>query len=91
MPVPGGRPAPPTGLRCAGRVHRSATADGKLERHRAIKVTDRAAAFAVPARSVTSLEVKGLSGVADDGTHLGIGTGDDSAAQRLAAGRGAPR
>ncbi|MDT0397516.1 MULTISPECIES: RICIN domain-containing protein [Streptomyces] len=84
------------------------SADGKLERHRAIKVTDRAATFAVPAQSVTSFEVKGVSGVAedasplrrghtytltgvqsgkavtvaDDGTHLVIGTGDDSAAQR---------
>lgn len=84
------------------------SADGKLERHRAVKVTDRAATFAVPAQSVTSFEVKGVSGVAedasplrrghtytltgvqsgkavtvaDDGTHLVIGTGDDSAAQR---------
>ncbi|MFI2425741.1 RICIN domain-containing protein [Streptomyces sp. NPDC018955] len=84
------------------------SADGKLERHRPIKVTDRAATFTVPAQSVTSFVVKGVSGVAkdapllrkghtytltgvqsgkavtvaDDGTHLVIGTGDGSASQR---------
>lgn len=84
------------------------SADGKLERHRAVKVTDRAATFAVPAQSVTSFEVKGVSGVAedapllrkghtytltgvqsgkavtvaDDGTNLVIGTGDDSVSQQ---------
>jgi O-glycosyl hydrolase len=42
------------------------SADGKLERHRAIKVTDRAATFTVPAQSVTSFVVKGVSGVAKD-------------------------
>ncbi|MFC8423389.1 RICIN domain-containing protein [Streptomyces sp. NPDC057236] len=91
------------------------SADGKLERHRTVKVTDRAATFAVPAQSVTSFEVKGVSGVAedapllrkghtytltgvqsgkaltvaDDGTNLVIGTGDDSVSQqwRLSAVR----
>ncbi|CAL9664958.1 hypothetical protein SUDANB176_07175 [Streptomyces sp. enrichment culture] len=42
------------------------SADGKLERHRAVKVTDGRATFAVPAQSVTSFVVKGVSGVAKD-------------------------
>ncbi|GAA2288880.1 hypothetical protein GCM10010145_51200 [Streptomyces ruber] len=42
------------------------SADGKLERHRAIKVEDRAATFTVPAQSVTSFVVEGVSGVAED-------------------------
>jgi O-glycosyl hydrolase len=42
------------------------SADGKLERHGAIKVTDRAATFTVPAQSVTSFVVEGVSGVAKD-------------------------
>lgn len=42
------------------------SADGKLARHRAVKVSDRAATFTVPAQSVTSFEIKGVSGVAKD-------------------------
>ncbi|MFE9173678.1 RICIN domain-containing protein [Streptomyces kebangsaanensis] len=56
-----------------GDVSRRATvtpvvtsADGKLERHAAIKVTDRRATFTVPAQSVTSFVVSGVSGVAKD-------------------------
>lgn len=60
-----------------GKVSRSATvtpvvtsADGKLERHRAVKVSDRKATFTVPAQSVTSFLVKGVSGVAKDAAEL---------------------
>ncbi|QQM45979.1 glycoside hydrolase [Streptomyces liliifuscus] len=60
-----------------GKVSRSATvtpvvtsADGKLERHRAVKVSDRKATFTVPAQSVTSFVVKGVSGVAKDAAEL---------------------
>ncbi|GAA3191546.1 RICIN domain-containing protein [Streptomyces virens] len=42
------------------------SADGKLERHGAVKVSDRAATFTVPAQSVTSFVIKGVSGVAQD-------------------------
>ena len=42
------------------------SADGKLERHRAVKVSDRTATFTVPAQSVTTFVVKGVSGVAKD-------------------------
>ncbi|MCX4911386.1 RICIN domain-containing protein [Streptomyces sp. NBC_00878] len=60
-----------------GKVSRSATvtpvvtsADGKLERHRAVKVSDLRATFTVPAQSVTSFVVKGVSGVAKDAAEL---------------------
>jgi O-glycosyl hydrolase len=46
------------------------SADGKLERHRAVKVSDRKATFTVPAQSVTSFVVKGVSGVAKDAAEL---------------------
>ena len=42
------------------------SADGKLERHAPIGVTDRKATFTVPAQSVTSFVVSGVSGVAKD-------------------------
>ncbi|MEU4799338.1 glycoside hydrolase [Streptomyces sp. NPDC023327] len=55
------------------RVSRGATvtpvvtsAEGKLERHPAIGVTGRKATFTVPAESVTSFVVTGVSGVAED-------------------------
>ena len=60
-----------------GKVSRNATvtpvvtsADGKLERHKAVKVSDRKATFTVPAQSVTSFVVKGVSGVAKDAAEL---------------------
>ncbi|MFH8486973.1 glycoside hydrolase [Streptomyces longisporoflavus] len=60
-----------------GRVSGGATvtpvvtsAGGKLERHDAIKVSGRKAAFEVPAQSVTSFLVKGVSGVAKDAAEL---------------------
>ncbi|GGM19362.1 hypothetical protein GCM10010129_74580 [Streptomyces fumigatiscleroticus] len=56
-----------------GSVSRNATvtpvvtsADGKLQQHAAIEVGDRRATFTVPAQSVTSFVVKGVSGVAKD-------------------------
>ncbi|MFF8642966.1 RICIN domain-containing protein [Streptomyces sp. NPDC015345] len=56
-----------------GRVSRGATvtpvvtsAGGRLERHEAVEVTDRKATFTVPAESVTSFVVDGVSGVAKD-------------------------
>ncbi|MFH8290164.1 RICIN domain-containing protein [Streptomyces sp. NPDC018059] len=56
-----------------GRISRGATvtpvvtsAGGKLERHEAVAVTDRKATFTVPAESVTSFVVDGVSGVAKD-------------------------
>ncbi|MFD5300737.1 glycoside hydrolase [Streptomyces mutabilis] len=45
------------------------SADGKLEKRSPIRVSDRAATFTVPAQSVTSFEIKGVSGVAED-AHL---------------------
>ncbi|GGQ17849.1 RICIN domain-containing protein [Streptomyces mutabilis] len=45
------------------------SADGKLEKRSPIRVSDRAATFTVPAQSVTSFEIKGVSGVAKD-AHL---------------------
>ncbi|MGY0056675.1 RICIN domain-containing protein [Streptomyces sp. LZ34] len=42
------------------------SAEGKLERHRPIAVTDRRATFTVPAESVTSFLVNGVSGTAKD-------------------------
>ncbi|MFG2030770.1 RICIN domain-containing protein [Streptomyces sp. NPDC048825] len=60
-----------------GKISRKATvtpvvtsADNKLERHKAIKVSDRKATFTVPAQSVTSFVVKGVSGVAKDAALL---------------------
>ncbi|MGW3563398.1 glycoside hydrolase [Streptomyces sp. NPDC000941] len=46
------------------------SAEGKLERHRPIRVTDRRATFTVPAQSVTSFLVKGVSGTAKDAALL---------------------
>ncbi|GGS21587.1 hypothetical protein GCM10010252_71020 [Streptomyces aureoverticillatus] len=43
------------------------SAEGKLERHDAIKVSGARATFTVPAQSVTSFVVEGVSGVARDG------------------------
>ncbi|ANS70108.1 secreted protein [Streptomyces lincolnensis] len=42
------------------------SADGKLARQAPIKVVDRKATFTVPAQSVTTFAVKGVSGVAKD-------------------------
>ncbi|PSM42700.1 ricin-type beta-trefoil lectin domain protein [Streptomyces dioscori] len=60
-----------------GKVGRDATvtpvvtsADGKLERREAVKVSDRRATVTVPAQSVTSFLVKGVSGVAKDAAEL---------------------
>ncbi|GGV41097.1 hypothetical protein GCM10010277_29620 [Streptomyces longisporoflavus] len=60
-----------------GRVSGGATvtpvvtsAGGKLERRDAIKVSGRKATFEVPAQSVTSFLVKGVSGVAKDAAEL---------------------
>ncbi|MFF3816930.1 RICIN domain-containing protein [Streptomyces bluensis] len=41
-------------------------AGGKLQKHDPIKVSGRAATFTVPAQSVTSFVIKGVSGVAKD-------------------------
>ncbi|WP_447035222.1 glycoside hydrolase [Streptomyces sp. DSM 118878] len=56
-----------------GRVSRGATvtpvvtsAGGRLERHAAVDVTGGRATFTVPAESVTSFVVDGVSGVAED-------------------------
>ncbi|MFC8069181.1 glycoside hydrolase [Streptomyces sp. NPDC057293] len=60
-----------------GEVSRRATvtpvvtdAGGRLERRAPIRVKDRTAAFTVPAQSVTSFEIKGVSGVARDAAPL---------------------
>ncbi|MCX4235070.1 glycoside hydrolase [Streptomyces ortus] len=60
-----------------GKVGRHATvtpvvtsADGKLDRREAVEVSDRRATFTVPAQSVTSFLVKGVSGVAKDAAEL---------------------
>lgn len=60
-----------------GEVSRRATvtpvvtdAGGRLERQAPIRVKDRTAAFTVPAQSVTSFEIKGVSGVARDAAPL---------------------
>ncbi|MEV6962092.1 glycoside hydrolase [Streptomyces sp. NPDC051207] len=42
------------------------SADGKLREHAAVPVDARRATFTVPAQSVTSFRVKGVSGVAED-------------------------
>ncbi|MGC5562470.1 glycoside hydrolase [Streptomyces sp. FR-108] len=46
------------------------SADGKLDRRAAVEVSDRRATFTVPAQSVTSFLVKGVSGVAKDAAEL---------------------
>ncbi|GGK54740.1 RICIN domain-containing protein [Streptomyces flaveus] len=46
------------------------SADNKLERHKRIKVSDGKATFTVPAQSVTSFVIKGVSGVAKDAALL---------------------
>jgi O-glycosyl hydrolase len=46
------------------------SADGKLARHDAIKVSGKKATFEVPAQSVTSFLVEGVSGVAKDAALL---------------------
>lgn len=65
-----------------GEVSRRATvtpvvtdAGGRLERKAPIRVKDRTAAFTVPAQSVTSFEIKGVSGVAKDAAPLRRGHG----------------
>ncbi|MFI1396178.1 glycoside hydrolase [Streptomyces sp. NPDC020681] len=44
--------------------------EGKLEQHEPVKVSDGKATFTVPAQSVTSFVVKGVSGVAKDAALL---------------------
>ncbi|MFJ8822350.1 RICIN domain-containing protein [Streptomyces sp. NPDC102467] len=46
------------------------SADGKLERHAAVPVGDKKATFTVPAQSVTSFVVDGVSGTAKDAATL---------------------
>ncbi|MGW0302769.1 glycoside hydrolase [Streptomyces anthocyanicus] len=46
------------------------SADGKLEKQSPIRVSDRTATFTVPAQSVTSFAIKGVSGVAKDAAGL---------------------
>ncbi|AQS71285.1 RICIN domain-containing protein [Streptomyces pactum] len=46
------------------------SADGKLEQQAPIRVSDRTATFTVPAQSVTSFAIKGVSGVAKDAAEL---------------------
>ncbi|GGX14347.1 RICIN domain-containing protein [Streptomyces lomondensis] len=60
-----------------GRVSSRATvtpvvtsADGKLEKQKAVPVTGKQATLTVPAQSVTSFLVKGVSGVAEDAAEL---------------------
>ncbi|MFF3334091.1 RICIN domain-containing protein [Streptomyces sp. NPDC002888] len=60
-----------------GRVSKNATvtpvvtsADGKLARQKAVPVTGKQATITVPAQSVTSFLVKGVSGVAKDAAEL---------------------
>ncbi|WP_141307668.1 glycoside hydrolase [Streptomyces spinoverrucosus] len=60
-----------------GRVSSRATvtpvvtsADGKLERQKPVRVTGKQATVTVPAQSVTSFLVKGVSGVAKDAAEL---------------------
>ncbi|MEU6177618.1 glycoside hydrolase [Streptomyces coeruleorubidus] len=60
-----------------GRVSSRATvtpvvtsADGKLEKQKAVRVSGKQATVTVPAQSVTSLLVKGVSGVAKDAAEL---------------------
>ncbi|MGW3969274.1 glycoside hydrolase [Streptomyces ardesiacus] len=46
------------------------SADGTLERRAPIRVSDRTATFTVPAQSVTSFAIEGVSGVAKDAATL---------------------
>ncbi|MET9964461.1 glycoside hydrolase [Streptomyces sp. NPDC006356] len=46
------------------------SADGKLEKQKAVRVTGKQATIAVPGQSVTSFLVKGVSGVAKDAAEL---------------------
>jgi O-glycosyl hydrolase len=69
------------------------SADGKLEKQAPVEVTDRKATFTVPAQSVTSFAVKGVSGVAKDAPLLSKGhrytlTGVQSGKAVTVAGNG---
>ncbi|MEU9593308.1 glycoside hydrolase [Streptomyces sp. NPDC048193] len=46
------------------------SADGRLAEQAPVRVSDRTATFTVPAQSVTSFEIKGVSGVAKDAPAL---------------------
>ncbi|MEV3966834.1 glycoside hydrolase [Streptomyces sp. NPDC050698] len=83
-----------------GRVSSRATvtpvvtsADGKLEQQKAVRVSGRQATLTVPAQSVTSFLVKGVSGVAKDAAELRKGhtyrlTGVQSGKDLTIAGNG---
>ncbi|MFI7139489.1 glycoside hydrolase [Streptomyces massasporeus] len=83
-----------------GRVSSRATvtpvvtsADGKLEKHKPVSVTGEQATLTVPAQSVTSFLVKGVSGVAKDAAELRKGhtyrlTGVQSGKDLTIAGNG---
>ncbi|MBB6416110.1 glycoside hydrolase [Streptomyces sp. AK010] len=83
-----------------GRVSSRATvtpvvtsADGKLEKHKSVRVTGKQATLTVPAQSVTSFLVKGVSGVAKDAAELRRGhtyrlTGVQSGKDLTIAGNG---
>ncbi|MFF8938559.1 glycoside hydrolase [Streptomyces paradoxus] len=83
-----------------GRVSSRATvtpvvtsADGKLEKQKPVRVTGRQATLTVPAQSVTSFLVKGVSGVAEDAAELRKGhtyrlTGVQSGKDLTIAGNG---
>jgi O-glycosyl hydrolase len=83
-----------------GRVSSRATvtpvvtsADGKLERQQPVRVTGKQATVTVPAQSVTSFLVKGVSGVAEDAAELQKGhtyrlTGVQSGKDLTIAGNG---
>ncbi|MFF6913691.1 glycoside hydrolase [Streptomyces sp. NPDC012466] len=83
-----------------GRVSSHATvtpvvtsADGKLEKQKAVRVTGKQATLTVPAQSVTSFLVKGVSGVAKDAAELRKGhtyrlTGVQSGKDLTIAGNG---
>ncbi|MFJ4557836.1 glycoside hydrolase [Streptomyces massasporeus] len=83
-----------------GRVSSRATvtpvvtsADGKLEKQKPVRVTGKQATLAVPAQSVTSFLVKGVSGVAKDAAELRKGhtyrlTGVQSGKDLTIAGNG---
>ncbi|MGW6546884.1 glycoside hydrolase [Streptomyces massasporeus] len=83
-----------------GRVSSRATvtpvvtsADGKLEKHKPVRVTGKQATLTVPAQSVTSFLVKGVSGVAKDAAELRKGhtyrlTGVQSGKDLTLAGNG---
>ncbi|MGW7506931.1 glycoside hydrolase [Streptomyces massasporeus] len=83
-----------------GRVSSRATvtpvvtsADGKLDKHKPVRVTGKQATLTVPAQSVTSFLVKGVSGVAKDAAELRKGhtyrlTGVQSGKDLTIAGNG---